>query len=172
MANFSIAVGITIAQHEGGFQRNPKDSGNWTGGDVGVGELKGTKYGISAAIFPQLDIFNLTLEQAETIYEKEYWNPLYAQINDQIVCNKLFDLGILFGVETTVKLLQGVLIPQFGIVNDGIFGPKTLEAINASESDSLLLAFKTVMVSHAINEGAVDPNKRGFVQGWIARINS
>jgi hypothetical protein len=34
---------------EGGFSRNPDDNGNWTGGRRGLGELKGTKYGISAA---------------------------------------------------------------------------------------------------------------------------
>jgi lysozyme family protein len=61
---------------EGGFTLDPKDKGNWTGGKVGVGELKGTKYGISAAAYPKLDIRNLTLQQAGEIYRAEYWNAV------------------------------------------------------------------------------------------------
>lgn len=38
------------------------DKGNWTGGRVGVGQLKGTKYGISAAAYLHLGIKSLTLE--------------------------------------------------------------------------------------------------------------
>lgn len=37
-----------LMPHEGGFQCDPKDRGNWTGGRVGVGELKGTNRGIAA----------------------------------------------------------------------------------------------------------------------------
>lgn len=35
---------------EGGYQCNRADPGNWTGGRVGVGELVGTKYGLSAPL--------------------------------------------------------------------------------------------------------------------------
>lgn len=38
-----------VIEHEGGYTDNPKDPGNWTGGEVGKGELKGSKYGLSAA---------------------------------------------------------------------------------------------------------------------------
>ena len=31
-----------VFRNEGGFQKDPKDRGNWTSGKVGVGELKGT----------------------------------------------------------------------------------------------------------------------------------
>jgi lysozyme family protein len=52
---------------EGGYTKNAKDPGNWTGGKVGKGILKGTKYGIAAASFPNLDIANLTKEQAAVV---------------------------------------------------------------------------------------------------------
>ena len=48
--------------NEGEFDDSPKDRGNWTGGAIGVGELRGTKYGISAAAFPTLDIKAITLD--------------------------------------------------------------------------------------------------------------
>ena len=37
-----------VIGHEGGFQNMHHDRGNWTGGKVGEGELKGTKFGLSA----------------------------------------------------------------------------------------------------------------------------
>jgi lysozyme family protein len=53
---FELLVG-----HEGGFTDDPRDTGSWTGGNAGAGQLKGRKYGISAASYPNLDIKNLQL---------------------------------------------------------------------------------------------------------------
>jgi lysozyme family protein len=173
MADFSIAVSITVdPAHEGGFQDNPNDSGNWTGGKIGVGELKGTNFGISAAEFPDIDIVNLTVSQAKSLYQAKYWNPLYSQIKDQFIANKIFDLGVLFGVSTAVEYLQKVLVAQFGLKVDGAFGPVTLAAINGSEPISLLTAYKVALVARAIGVGRDNPADRPFVGDWIRRINS
>ena len=51
-----------LIDHEKGLSLDPKDRGNWTTGVIGKGELKGTKYGVSAMSYPHLDIRNLTLE--------------------------------------------------------------------------------------------------------------
>jgi len=176
MANFDIAVSITLdPAHEGGFQKNPSDSGNWTGGQVGAGVLKGTNFGISAAQFPNEDIENLTVALAKQIYftaPQHYWGALYDQIREQDVANKLFDLGVLFGVGTAIEKLQEVLRAQFGLRVDGEFGPNTLKAVNGAEPTSLLVAYKTAFVARAIQTGAEDPTKRTFVGDWIRRINS
>lgn len=71
-ATFERVVGKVI-NLEGGYSDNPNDTGNWTGGEIGLGVLKGTKYGISAASYPDLDIENLTKEQAVNIYYKDFW---------------------------------------------------------------------------------------------------
>ena len=177
MALFDIAIAISVDKdHEGGFQKNPKDNGNWTGGKEGVGELKGTNWGISAAQFPTLDIEGLTVAAARQIYftskDPKYWDPLYADIKDQFICNKLFDLGILFGEGTAVKELQEVLAPQFGVKPDGQFGPVTLAAVNGSDPVSLLAAYKTKFVSKVIADAATNPQQRPFVSDYIRRINS
>jgi len=172
MADFNIAVAITMDDnHEGGFQNNPNDKGNWTGGAIGKGVLKGTKYGISAAQFPNLDIENLSKEEAAQIYSSKYWNPLYSQIAEQDIANKLFDLGVPFGPKTAVLQMQTALKNSWPATLDGVFGPITLNQINNSEPKSLMLAFKTAFVSHAIAVGANNPAERPFVSGWIRRIN-
>jgi lysozyme family protein len=58
---------------EKGFQADPRDRGNWTGGEPGRGLLKGTKFGISAAAYPSEDIEHLTLERAQLLYRRDYW---------------------------------------------------------------------------------------------------
>lgn len=70
----SIVAGI-----EAGFTKDERDKGNWTGGKVGVGVLKGTKYGISAASYPEIDIENLTLEQARILRKRRYWDVIGAE---------------------------------------------------------------------------------------------
>jgi lysozyme family protein len=170
MSDFMTAFLITIdSEHEGGFQKMHNDSGNWTGGQVGVGELKGTKYGISAHEFPDEDIENLSVERAEYIYQKGYWKQNYSSITDQMIANKLFDLGVLFGVGTAVKILQGVL----GLTAiDGIFGVESLEATNQANPVSLLAGYKTAFVSHAVAVIAKKPEDRPFFKDWVRRINS
>ena len=172
MSQFEIAVNLTLA-HEGGFQKDYNDRGNWTGGQVGVGQLKGTNMGISAFEFPNVNIEDLTVEEVKNIYYEKYWGFFYAAINDQSVASKLFDLGVLFGVGTAIEVLQEVLKPHFPDVEvDKVFGSATLAAVNASDPVSLLVAYKTAFVARAVAAGAKNPNERGFVQGWITRINS
>lgn len=60
-----------ILRQEGGFQNSPADKGNWVNG-----RLVGTKYGISARSYPNLDIRNLTVEQAKAIYKRDYWDEI------------------------------------------------------------------------------------------------
>jgi lysozyme family protein len=167
MADFNIAVAITL-EHEGGFQNDPKDSGNWTGGKVGVGTLVGTKYGITPLDMPGVDIANITPSQAFAFYAKKYWSPLYAQINSQSVANKLFDLGVLFGVGTAVKMFQHTV----QIAQDGVFGPATLAATNQQDALVLLVGFEDAMAAYAQTVAQFHPNDAEDVKGWLARIRS
>lgn len=173
MADFAIAVQKTLV-NEGGFQEYRNDKGNYYNG-----VLYGTKYGITAAdvakYYPELIsdvncIRNLTVEQASHIYQEGYWNPLYGEINDQILANKVFDLGVLFGKETVVRLLQITLANSITIVSDGDFGNETLRDVNAATN--LLPAFKSTMYNHAMDVVNRNPGDAEFLNDWVRRINS
>ena len=169
MADFRTAVLITIDDdHEGGFQKNPNDRANWSSGKIGEGELIGTKYGITALDMPGVDIENLTVDQAVEFYAERYWKTLYSQINSQNMANKLFDLGVLFGVGTAVGILQLTL----GITVDHAFGPNTLQAINDADETSLLASYKANLMTHVFNIATANPAERQFLTGWSRRINS
>jgi lysozyme family protein len=155
MADFQIAVQKTLI-HEGGYVDNPEDSGG------------ATNMGIEQRDLPNVPIKDLTVEQAIAYYSEHYWKQFYSQIEDQSVAEKLFDLGVLFGVGEAVKIFQLTL----GVTDDDVFGPGTLQATNQAEPASLLAAYKTSMVTHAINIANANPNDRVFLVGWIKRINS
>lgn len=89
-----------VKKWEGGFQDYDWDLGNWTGCKVGVGEKKGTKYGISACSYPHLDIRNITEAQADDIYRRDYWQASGADKLPWPACLIVFDTAILHGVGT------------------------------------------------------------------------
>jgi lysozyme family protein len=155
--NYNQAVQKTLA-HEGGYVNNPNDKGG------------PTKYGVTQADMPGVNIADITAEQAAAYYSEHYWKPLYSQINDQLLGEKLFDMGVLFGVGTAVKLLQITLANSISIVSDGNFGPQTLADVN--QHSNLLPAYRATLLNHCMNVVNANPNDAVFLQGWINRINS
>lgn len=133
--NFEKAFERLIG-HEGGYSTDRNDPGNWTGGKVGKGVLKGTKYGIAANTYPNLDIKNLTLEQAKAIYKKDWWDKLGAEQLHPAIVYQLWDFAVNAGKSRAVKELQQVV----GVIDDGILGAKTIAAVKAlSVTDVLIL---------------------------------
>ena len=70
---FARAFRVVVGE-EGGYTTNPADPGNWTSGQCGAGRCAGTKFGISAAAYPGLDIAGLSLGDAQAIYRRDYWD--------------------------------------------------------------------------------------------------
>ena len=101
------SISFILAQ-EGGYQNSSADSGNWTGGKVGVGENKGTKYGISAASYPALDIAMLTQTDAIAIYRRDYWQASGADRLLWPACLLVMDTAVLHGVSVAIRLLVEV----------------------------------------------------------------
>ncbi|RGD93944.1 secretion activator protein [Acinetobacter sp. SWAC57] len=122
--------------HEGGYSDDRRDPGNWTGGKVGVGTLKGTKYGLAANTYPNLDIKNLTLAQAKEIYKKDWWDKLGANGLHSAIVFQLWDFAINAGKKRAIIELQQVA----GVTADGVIGPKTIAAVNALDLNDVLLS--------------------------------
>lgn len=132
--NFEKAFARLIG-HEGGYSNDRNDPGNWTGGKVGKGVLKGTKYGIAANTYPNLDIKNLTLEQAKAIYKKDWWDKLGAEQLHPAIVYQLWDFAVNAGKSRAVKELQQVA----GVIDDGILGAKTIAAVKALPVTDVLI---------------------------------
>lgn len=120
---FNKCIAVVI-KTEGGFQKNPKDKGNWANG-----VLKGTKYGISAKSYPDLDIENLTEEKAKEIYFRDYWGVCKLDgIEDPNAALQILDFAVTSGPFRAVRVAQKCSFAH----EDGIMGPASIKAINQS----------------------------------------
>lgn len=123
--------------HEGAFSDDPKDPGNWTAGRVNVGELKGTKYGIAANTYGDLDIRNLTLEDAKAIYLRDWWLKAGADQLDGAIIYQMWDLAVNAGMHVAKQCLQRAAC----VADDGNIGPLTLRAVRAMSTTDVLMRF-------------------------------
>jgi len=151
MGNFDKAVEFVI-QNEGGFQKNPDDSGNWRNG-----ELIGTKYGI-AAKYHDVDIENFTIEQAKEIYKREYWDESYCKHLPDKLATVYFDAIVNMGLQRASKILQlscNQIVGDGYLVVDGIVGPHTQETLDMllqwSPTDSFINVFIIERIRDYIN---------------------
>ena len=155
--SFETLVGV-----EGNFGNDSRDPGNWTGGAVGAGVLKGTKYGISAAAYPDIDIKNLTLEGAKVLYGRDYWDRLHLDELPASIRYDLFDAAVNSGVVQAIKFLQEAV----GVVVDGVIGPATIAAANLMTGDQLdkkLSGHRLLFMANC----KVWPT---YARGWARRI--
>jgi lysozyme family protein len=166
MTAFEQAFAVVVG-HEGGFCAERTDPGNWTGGAVGCGALRGTKFGISAAAYPGEDIANLTLEAAAVIYHRDYWDRVLADRLSPPLALLVFDAAVNNGVVRAAGWLQGVV----GATVDGCLGPETLAAVDTAtrmrgsatvcaEFQAQRLVFMTGL-----------PTWRTFGLGWARRLS-
>lgn len=160
--NFDQAFDRLI-HHEGGFTDNPRDRGNWTSGKIGVGQLKGTKYGVSAMTYPTLDIANLTLDDAKRIYHRDFWSAAGCDLVPIGMKFDLFDTSVNSGPGMAARLLQRAA----GVDDDGIIGSKTMLAISNMDPERLLARFNGWRLDF-LND---NPSQwADFGRGWAQRI--
>ena len=125
-----------LISHEGGFSDDPKDPGNWTGGRVNVGQLKGTKFGIAANTYGHLDIKNLTLEEAKAIYLNDFWGAIGERTHPAVKF-QFFDAIVNHGAGNAWRILQRAA----RVADDGQWGKVSQAALDAMDPNDALLRF-------------------------------
>ena len=153
MATFELAIPIVL-RHEGGYVNDPADPG---------GE---TNFGISKRSYPDVDIKNLTQNEAMVIYRTHWWDRYnYGAIIPQAVANKIFDMAVNLGASRAHKIVQKVL----QIDQDGIVGPATLAELNTQSSLKVIVGLQDTQAQFYRNLVLADPSKQKFLQGWLNR---
>lgn len=154
---FLMVVGV-----EGGYDTTYQDKGNWTSGQVGVGELKGTKFGIDAMSYPDLDIQNLSLVEAQNIYHADYWLK-YG-------CDGLADGFDILAFDMVVNQGPGAipcLERALGTTPDGRIGPHdTLATKNAGINQLAIFASQRAQ-RYVASEEVMHEN---VLNGWLNRL--
>lgn len=139
---------------EGGSKitNDPSDSGGQT------------KYGISKKAFPNVNVINLTEQQAIDIYKNNFYNVcMIDSINDELLALHVFDFAVNAGIGRSVKTLQKIV----GSAQDGVIGAKTLSMANSGN-------FSTEFIQARINfykSIGVGKNAK-FLKGWLNRVSN
>jgi Glycosyl hydrolase 108 len=132
MADFNNYINTILAK-EGGYVNDKVDRGGKT------------KFGISQAAYPNLDIANLTLPQAVSIYKRDYWDKINGDRLPESVALNAFDAAVNQGVGFARSALNKV-----GYDNDAF----TKERLNRYSS----------IVAN-------DPSQKKFLGGWMNRLS-
>lgn len=174
---FAAALAIVLA-HEGGYQAMPDDPGNWTQGKIGAGELRGTKFGLSAASYPSLAIASLTEADAAAIYRRDWWDRFGLGRLPAPLAAKVFDAAVNIGIEKAVRALQRALHAADAaasgghVEEDGKLGPETIAAACGLASGTVLPALREALAGHYRLIAAKNPAQERFLNGWLARAYS
>lgn len=152
MARFEAAIQFVL-DNEGGYSNHAEDRGG------------ATRYGITANVARAhgRNVESLTLADAKAIYEASYWR--FDGIVNQAVATKLFDICVNVGLAGGTRLVQRVV----GVPDDGIFGAKTLAAINAHYPETVLRGLEMGVADYYAQICQRDPKQVVFLRGWIRR---
>ena len=136
--------------HEGGYVDHPEDPGGRT------------KYGISQRAYPGEDIKGMTLDRAKFLYRRDYWGPAGCDAVPDGVKFDLFDMAVNSGVRTAIRTLQRAVSET----DDGVIGPRTLQAIQSMPAPRLVARFNGLRLEFM----AGLPSWPAFGRGWARRI--
>ena len=143
-----------VLHHECGYVNDPKDLG---------GE---TKYGITKRFYPDVDIKNLTIEQATEIYKKDYWDKNRVESLPQNLWHIYFDMCVNMGKRTAVKVLQRAAVNKGRDIEvDGGLGPMTIGALKGVELDRV----RAFRVKYYVDLITARPEQEKFYLGWFRR---
>jgi len=141
--------------HEGGYvSAEQAKRTNDPGGE--------TKYGVSKRSYPGEDIASLTLDRAKFLYRRDYWGPAGCDSVPDGLKFDLFDMAVNSGVVRAIKTLQTAARES----DDGVIGPRTLQALQSMPAAALVARFNGARLMFMTDLS----NWGNFSKGWARRI--
>jgi lysozyme family protein len=157
-----------VIAREGGYVHHPADKGGPT--RWGITQARLTEW--RGRTVTEEDVFELTKEEARNIYEAWYVAPLSRIKHHAALFELLFDIGVMSGPETAIKMLQREM-NAFGVTPplavDGILGPKTAAVIDNFPEPALRQAIVVTRITALVRMVERDPTQLAFLEGWITR---
>ena len=144
-----------VIEREGGYVNDPDDPG---------GE---TKYGISKKAYPNVDIENLTVDDAVELYKDDYWLPAKIERLPDKLQGQYFDMVVNQGIAKSSKILQRACNGKNKdkIKVDGKVGPNTIKATARLESDRL----RAYRIMEYARLALTRPELEKYYYGWVKR---
>lgn len=132
------------------FENDPDDPGG------------ATKFGIDQRSHPEVNIRNLTKEQATEIYWTDYWVKVRGDEMPPKVGEVMMDIAVNNGRGRAIKWAQQLS----GATPDGSLGPKTVAAIAVKGEP---LAFELIERREKFYNDIAVGRMRKFLKGWLNR---
>lgn len=155
--NWEQAFKLTLA-HEGGYVNHPKDPGGRT--NLGVTQRAWETY-IGSPV-TESDMRRLTPEMVKPFYKRLYWDRIRGDDLPGGVDFAAYDFAVNSGPYKVSKVMQEIA----GVTQDGIIGPKSLEAIKMVPVDEMVEGICMVRLAFLKNL-ATWPT---FGKGWAIRV--
>lgn len=162
-----------LEQREGGtYTDNGADRGGPTRWGITLATLAADRGRPTTAA----DVAALTEDEARSIYRRRYvLEPGLAKVADPQVRGLLVDCAILHGPKNAVRFLQRAV----GVMDDGVFGDRTLAALRLLNPPQLwdrIFAERIAFVGRIITDNLTDvdhdgiPDNTEFAKGWFNRF--
>ena len=160
MASFDKSIGM-ILKNEGGISNHKDDAGGLT------------NMGITQARYPDLDIINLTVDDAKAIYKRDFWNPNKLDtVSNQSTATHILDLVVNHGSKWGGVILQRALNDMGENVEiDGAIGKKTIAATNRLDQNRLNNEIVSRRIEFYNKIVKNKPSQAVFLPGWLYRAN-
>ncbi|MNV37999.1 putative Peptidoglycan domain protein [compost metagenome] len=140
--------------HEGGYSNHPDDPGGETMWGVTIAVARANGYTGPMRSMPR--------DTAKAIYQAQYWDKVRADNMPFPVAFQVFDAAVNHGTDQAAKFLQRAA----GVADHGIVGPKTLAAVEARGTASILLLFNAEREQFYTNLKTWP----SFGKGWSRRV--
>ena len=140
--------------HEGGYVNDQQDPGGET--NWGVTKRTAMANGYTG------NMKTMTRQQAYEIYRRAFWLRYNCEQMPDAVAYQFFDAAVNHGFGNASRMLQRAV----GVLDDGIIGKYSLEAINRNPiSDTLM-----VLNGERLNFYTRLKNFDRFGKGWVNRV--
>jgi len=178
---FQQAIEVVL-DHEGGFVDDPDDPGGATNWGISLrflkslGELDLDEDGFTDFDLDRDgdvdadDIRMFTREHAKAVYFQHWWERHGYQHLPLVIGTKIFDHAVNMGSRPTHRCVQRALRAcREPVVDDGIIGPKTLNALARPLPDILLPAICSEVAGHYRLLISRRPKFEKYRNGWLRR---
>ena len=155
--NFDKCFALVI-DDEGGFVDHPKDPGGMT--NLGVTRRNWEVY-LNRNV-TEIEMRGLTPDIVKPFYKAMYWDKIKGDQLPAGVDYAAYDFAVNSGTRRAAKYLQRIA----GVADDGVIGPKSIEAIKACDPKQTVQALCDMRLDFLKRL----PTFETFGKGWSRRV--
>jgi lysozyme family protein len=155
--NFDASFKMVLS-HEGGYVNDPRDPGGAT--NMGVTQRAWEDY-VGHPV-SERSMIALTRDMVKPFYRAKYWDKIGGDSLPSGVDHAAFDLAVNSGVSRAARYMQRIA----GVPEDGIIGPKSLEAISVCPPDKMIDALCSTRLDFLKRL----PRWKTYGRGWSRRV--